>query len=101
MMKNEVLESVSNELIGKEITLKGEVANCKAGPCLSLKDGSIIYVQELNDELIGKKIKLKATFLRKKIIPDPMIDENGAISTGAHGDQFILENIKDLVILSE
>jgi len=28
----------------------------------------------------------------EKFIPDPIIDENGAISTGAYGDQLVLEN---------
>ena len=97
MKKNEK-ESISKELLGKEITLLGEVVNCKAGPCIKIKDGTVIYVQELNEELIGKRIQITGMFLREKLIPDPKVSENGAISTGAYGEQYILENIKNIKI---
>lgn len=93
-MKDTIYETFSKELLDKKITFKGKVVNCKAGPCLQLKDGTILYVRELDNELMDKDIVITGTFLRKKIIPDPIVDKNGAISTGAHGDQLVLENIK-------
>ena len=93
-MKETIHETFSKELLGKQITFKGNVVNCKAGPCLQLIDGTILYVRELNDDFVGKEIVVMGLFQRKKIIPDPIVDKTGAISTGAHGDQLVLENIK-------
>nr|MDO8080489.1 hypothetical protein [Candidatus Freyarchaeota archaeon] len=100
-MKGKVFDSVSKEMMGKEITLLGLVVNCKAGPCLKVKN-DIIYVPELEyraSEIMGKKVSVTGTLLEKKLIPDPEIDESGAISTGAYGDQLVLENISKVKIL--
>ncbi|MBS7251204.1 MAG: hypothetical protein KIH08_11560, partial [Candidatus Freyarchaeota archaeon] len=82
------------------VTLHGLVVNCKAGPCLKLKN-DIVYIPELenNEEIMGKTISATGTLLEKKIIPDPQIDESGAISTGAYGSQLVLENISEVKIL--
>lgn len=90
------VESISDDIINKEITLSGKVLNCKAGPCIELKDKNIIYVQELSDEFIGGNILITGTLKIKKIIPDPKIDQEGAISAGAYGNQYVLEKIKDI-----
>jgi hypothetical protein len=87
--------------MGKEITLLGLVVNCKAGPCLKVKN-DIIYIPELEyreSELMGKKIYVTGTLREKKLIPDPETDESGAISTGAYGNQLVLENISKVKIL--
>ena len=93
IMTEEILEAVSRDLLGKEITVRGTVVNRKAGPCLQLGDGTILYVVELDDELDGKEIVVTGTYNIKKLIPDP-ITKDGEIATGAYGSQEVLENIK-------
>lgn len=96
-----MFDSVSKEMLGKKVTLLGLVVNCKAGPCLKIK-ADIVYLPELEyraSEIVGKNVSVTGTLLEKKIIPDPEIDESGAISTGAYGSQLVLENISEVRIL--
>ncbi|MFX1394121.1 MAG: hypothetical protein ACFFAH_11150 [Promethearchaeota archaeon] len=54
-----------------------------------------IYIEDLaswSPELFGKQIEVIGTLKKKKLIPDPRIDENGGISQGAIGMQLVLEN---------
>ncbi|MBS7268688.1 MAG: hypothetical protein KIH10_07645 [Candidatus Freyarchaeota archaeon] len=99
-MTGKVFDSISKDMMGRRVTLHGLVVNCKAGPCLKLKN-DIVYIPELenNEEIMGKTISATGTLLEKKIIPDPQIDESGAISTGAYGSQLVLENISEVKIL--
>lgn len=100
-MVGKVFDYVSGEMIGKEITLLGLVVNCKAGPCLKVKN-DIVYVPELereDSEFMGKSVSVTGTLLEKKIIPDPKVDESGAISTGAYGNQLVLENISEIRVV--
>lgn len=94
----EAFDTISEDLIGKETTLVGQAVDCKAAACLKLKNGIVVYIPNLDfwDEsrFLGKEVYVTGVLQRKKIIPDPFIDENGAISTGAEGDQLILENAK-------
>lgn len=102
-MNEKKFESVSKETMGKKVTLQGLVVNCKAGPCLKVKN-DIVYIPELEDriqEIMGKNILVSGILLEKKIIPDPEIDETGAISTGAYGNQLVLQNISQLKILQD
>jgi hypothetical protein len=91
-------DTISEDLIGKEITLVGQAVDCKAAACLKLKDDIVVYIPNLDcwdeSEFLGKEVYVTGVLQRKKIIPDPIIDESGAISTGAEGDQLILENVK-------
>ena len=58
----------------------------------------MVYIPNLDfwdeSEYLGKEVYVTGILKYKKIIPDPFVDENGAISTGAEGDQLILENAK-------
>ena len=94
----EAFNTISENLIGKEITLVGQAVNCKAAACLKLKDAIVVYIPNLDfwdeSEYLGKEVYVTGILKWKKIIPDPIIDENGAISTGAEGDQLILKNAK-------
>ncbi len=94
-MKKKEYDSISEDMIGKEITLIGLAVDAKAGACVLLKDDVAIYVQEWEHwepEILGKKVSVTGTLVEKKFIPDPIIDENGAISQGAEGSQLVLEN---------
>jgi hypothetical protein len=93
----EAFDTISEDLIGKEITLVGQAVVCKAAACLKLKNDIVVYIPNLdfwNSEFFGKTVYVTGILQWKKIIPDPIIDESGAISTGAEGDQLILENAK-------
>jgi len=97
-MKEKIYDSVSKEIIGNEITLIGTAANCKAGPCLEVKN-TIIYLRgydSWNDEYFNNKLLVTGTLVHKKLIPDPVIDKDGAISTGAYGLQWVLEKIVEI-----
>lgn len=100
-MSGKVFDSISKEMMGKKVTLRGLVVNCKAGPCLKLRN-DIVYIPELESreqEIMGKNISVTGVLLEKKIIPDPEINESGAISTGAYGNQLVLQNISKIEIL--
>jgi hypothetical protein len=93
----EAFDTILDDLVGKEITLVGEAVDCKAAACLKLKNNIVVYIPNLDfwdSEFFGKTVYVTGILQWKKIIPDPIIEENGAISTGAEGDQLILENAK-------
>ena len=93
----EAFDTISENLIDKEITLVGQAVDCKAAACLKLKDGIVVYIPNLDfwdSEFSGKMVSVTGILRRKKIIPDPIVDENGAISTGAEGEQLIIDNAK-------
>lgn len=98
-MKRKIYDSFSEKLLGKEITLLGIAFDSKAGAVLKLKDDIIVYIDDLaswSSEFLKQKISVIGTLQQKKIIPDVTIDAHGAISQGAPGDQYLLENIKEI-----
>ncbi|HUY01491.1 MAG TPA: hypothetical protein VMV49_18150 [Candidatus Deferrimicrobium sp.] len=98
-MKKKVFDAISENIIGKEITLSGVAFDSKAGAVLKLRDNNIVYIQDLSSwssEVIGTKNLAIGTLQKKKMILDPKIDENGAISQGAYGEQYVLENRKEI-----
>ncbi|MBD3191105.1 MAG: hypothetical protein GF308_10695 [Candidatus Heimdallarchaeota archaeon] len=93
-----IFSSISDNLLNMKVTLVGLAANAKAGSCLQL-DNNIIYLQdhfEWGDELLGQHVNVTGVLLKRKIIPDPTIDEQGGISAGAHGEQYVLEQIENI-----
>ncbi|MCF2143226.1 MAG: hypothetical protein K9W42_05950 [Candidatus Heimdallarchaeota archaeon] len=82
--------------IGKEVILTGLAVRTKAGPAILLKGEQIVFVEKLHDwseEREGKQLMLKGILSKEKIIPDVVIEPDGAISQGAPGEQLILRNI--------
>jgi len=97
-MADKIYDAVSEKMIEKLITLKGKAVDSKAGACLKIKD-EIVFIENISswdDELYGKELLIKGILKLKKIIPDVVIEEDGAISQGAPGKQYILENIEDI-----
>ena len=85
------------QFLGKKVTLLGTSRDAKAGAVLITGDRNPIYINGLaswSADLLGKQVSVKGVLKKEKFIPDPIIDENGAISTGATGDQFVLKNVK-------
>jgi len=83
------------KLIGQKVNLNGTAKDAKGGAVLITPEGYVIYIKGLDfwpSELFDKSISVSGLLKNEKFIPDPIIDENGAISTGATGDQLVLEN---------
>ena len=86
------------ELLDKEVTLTGMAKDAKGGAVLLINEIPI-YIKGLSSwsvEYFGKVIQVKGILRDGKIIPDPYIDENGGISQGAIGRQYVLENYEIL-----
>jgi len=84
-----------DKLIGKIITIIGIAKDAKGGALILISDKEAIYIKGLDSwspDLLNKQIKARGVLKEEKFIPDPIIDENGSISTGAYGDQLVLEN---------
>ena len=83
-------------LIGHNIELVGIANNAKGGAVLITEDDHVIYIKGLQSwpsELTGKQVTITGLLKREKLIPDPKIAENGAISAGAIGLQLVLDNV--------
>jgi len=83
------------KLIGQKITIFGIAKDAKGGAILLTSEKVPIYIKGLDywsPELFDKQLKVTGVLKEEKFIPDPVIDEDGSISTGAYGDQLVLEN---------
>ena len=86
------------EILDKEVTLTGMAKDAKGGAVL-IVNKIPIYIKGLSswsEDNFGKIIKVKGTLRDEKLIPDPYLNEDGAISQGAIGKQLVLENFKIL-----
>ena len=84
-----------SKFIGMKLTLTGIAKESKAGPVLITDDNIPIYIKSISswsERFLNKQVSLTGILKKEKLIPDPTIDENGAISQGAEGDQLVLEN---------
>ena len=83
------------EQIGQNVSLNGTAKDAKGGAVLLTLEGDVIYIKGLEfwpSEILDKQISVNGLLKEEKFIPDPIIDKDGAISTGAYGIQLILEN---------
>jgi hypothetical protein len=81
-------------LNGKQVELHGTAQNAKGGAIL-LVDNAPIYLQHVGawpDAKRGKPAVVKGTLKSMKLIPSPQRSPDGAISQGAEGDQWVLED---------
>ncbi|MFW9922665.1 MAG: hypothetical protein ACFFDW_05160 [Candidatus Thorarchaeota archaeon] len=90
-----ILTTVKREFLNTKVTLKGVLAESKAGVCVKLENDIVFlfYDKEFDEELFGNLILITGTLVERKFIPDVVIGEDGAINQGAPGKQYILENI--------
>ncbi len=78
----------------KTVTLRGTARDAKGGAVLLLPTNVPIYIEDLPcwpDEFSGKEVSVTGVLREKKLIPDPYIAPDGAISQGAVGMQTVLE----------
>ena len=81
--------------LGQKITILGIAKDAKGGAVLLTSDKEPIYIKGLDSwtpELFDKQLKVTGVLKEEKFIPDPIIDEDGSISTGAYGNQLVLED---------
>lgn len=86
-----------HDLIDKEVTLEGIAENAKGGGILLLPSQEVVYIRYLVwwvDAIRGTKVTMTGILRYEKYIPDPEVAEDGAISQGAIGSQFVLDNAK-------
>ena len=87
--------------LGQKVNLSGIAKDAKGGAVLITSEGHAIYIKGLDSwpsNILDKSISASGLLKEEKFIPDPRIDENGAISTGAYGKQLVLENAQYSVI---
>lgn len=80
--------------IGQFIEIMGKAFNAKSGAMVLLEDQSAVFLDgllEWPEEWLRKEVRVKGRLTRKKLAPDPVTDKNGAVSTGAFGSNYVLE----------
>jgi hypothetical protein len=85
------------KLIGQNVNLNGTAKDAKGGAVLITPEGDVIYIKGLDSwpsDFLDKSLSVSGLLKEEKFIPDPVIEENGVISTGAYGDQLVLENAR-------
>ncbi|TFF97667.1 MAG: hypothetical protein EU540_08630 [Promethearchaeota archaeon] len=88
------------KLIGQQVKIRGIAKDAKGGAVLITTDGNVIYIKEFESwpsELLDKQVSVSGILNKEKFIPDPVVDENGAISCGAFGEQLVLKKA-DIII---
>ncbi|MFX0101718.1 MAG: hypothetical protein ACFFCS_19290 [Candidatus Hodarchaeota archaeon] len=94
-MKNNVIK----EKIGQRASLIGVARNAKGGAVLVTENDGPIYIIGLEswpDDTLGKTVRMEGILKEEKLIPDPVVDDDGAISQGAVGMQLVLYESKIL-----
>ena len=78
-------------------TYIGTAKDAKSGAVLVTEFDNPIYIEGLDSwpqKLLDKQVSVMGVLKLEKFIPDPVIDENGAISQGAKGLQLVLKEAK-------
>ena len=88
-------EESLHDLIDQNVSLLGRAENAKGGAVTILPNQEVIYLRNLaswDDVVVGKQVSIKGIVRLEKYIPDPEVSEDGAISQGAIGSQYVLDD---------
>ena len=88
-------EKSLRDLIGQNVNFIGRAENAKGGAVVVLQNQGVIYIRNLSsweDEIIGKQVSISGIVRLEKYIPDPYTSEDGGISQGAIGSQYVLDD---------
>ena len=88
-------ESALDDKLGQEITLKGIARDAKGGAVLLTEEKIPVYIEGLDSwtsSVEGSRVSVSGVLKKEKYIPDPTIGEDGGISQGAVGMQYVLIN---------
>ena len=83
--------------IGQTITISGIAKEAKGGPVVITLDNNVVYVKGLDSwspDRLNNRVSVKGVLKKEQFIPQAKIDKNGGISSGATGDQYVLELIE-------
>jgi uncharacterized membrane protein YtjA (UPF0391 family) len=72
-------------------------ARVYAGAVLQTDEGDTVYVAGLAawpGDLVGRRVEVTGKLARKKLIPDPEVNEDGEHTAGAYGLQDVLEGAR-------
>lgn len=86
---------ILDKQLGKVITLVGTAYDAKAGAMILTENESAVYIRGLDEwpgQYSGKKISVSGLLTKDKLVPDPVIGRDGGISTGAYGEDYVLDN---------
>ena len=81
----------------KPTTVSGYAADARAGAVLTTDEGDTIYIAGLAawpGDLVGRRVEVTGHLTRKKLIPDPEVNEKGEHTAGAYGLQDVIEGAK-------
>ena len=88
-------EESLDDLIDRSTSLIGRAENAKGGAVVILESQEVIYIRSVSswdDEIVGKQVIIKGIVRLEKYIPDPEVSKDGAISQGAIGSQYVLDD---------
>ncbi|MHA1615110.1 MAG: hypothetical protein ACTSYJ_09715 [Candidatus Thorarchaeota archaeon] len=88
-------ENSLNDLVDQNAHLIGKAENAKGGAVVILRNQEVIYVRNLpfwDEDVVGKQVSINGIVRLEKYIPDPEVAEDGAISQGAIGSQYVLDD---------
>ena len=88
-------EESLHDLIDQNAQFTGRAEDAKGGAVVVLQNQEVIYVRNLSfweEEIVGTQVSIKGIVRSEKYIPDPEVAEDGAISQGAIGSQYVLDD---------
>lgn len=77
----------------KPVTITGKAANAFLGAVVVDADGNTYFIDGLAEwdaELLGQTVEVTGVPTRKKLAPDPVVDDDGAVSHGMKGSATVL-----------
>ncbi|GAB4306639.1 MAG: hypothetical protein Kow0069_03610 [Promethearchaeota archaeon] len=80
---------------GNRTTVEGTAARSKAGPVLVLPGGEPVFLVggfDWRDDELGEPARLSGVLAEAKVVPDPVVGEDGGVSQGARGAQLVLRD---------
>ena len=80
-----------------EEIITGRAENAKGGAVVVTNKGDVVYiigVDSWDEDVVGNEVVAKGRLSSEKYIPDPVVDDDGAISQGAIGMQTVLYNAR-------
>lgn len=83
------------KLAGTNATIEGTARDAHQGAVVLLEDRTPVYVAGLDewpDDANGEDVRATGTVRRASLTPDPTTDAQGAVSHGAEGDDWVLED---------
>jgi len=82
--------------VGKRVTFEGLAVDAKQGALIKGEDFAV-YVDQLDSwpaDILGRKVRATGTLVKRKIAPDPVVNQSGGVSAGAFGEPYLIEDAK-------